>query len=90
MEGGRCTRSPTPCMSSQRQDAGFAEVSEHLLLLVNAHQQIVLVGFVLSTFLHVFFITPDLDSQGSNLSLQGAGVLQVFHDLAHQLPFLDF
>ena len=69
---------------------GLTEVSEHLLPHVNAHQQIVLVGFVLSIFLPVFFITADLDSQGNNSSLQGAGVLHVFHDLAHQRLFLDF
>ena len=69
---------------------GLTEVSEHLLPLVNAHQQILLVGFVLSIFLPVFFITADLDSQGNNSSLQGAGVLHVFHDLAHQRLFLDF
>lgn len=69
---------------------GFTEVSEHLLPLVNAHQQTVLVGFVLSIFLPVFFITADLDNQGNNSSLQGAGVLQVFHNLVHQLLFLDF
>lgn len=69
---------------------GVPEVFEHLFPLVEAHQQIALVGFVLSMFLHVLFITLDLDSQGNNSSLQGGFVFRVGHDLVHKLLFLDF
>lgn len=68
----------------------LAESFENLFPLVNAHQQIVHVGFVLLMFLHMFFIIVYLDSQGNNSSLQRAGIFRVFQDLVHQLCFLDF
>ena len=45
---------------------GLTEVFEHLFPLIAAYQQIALVGFVLSIFMHIFFITADLDSLGNH------------------------